>query len=153
MPEPELNVPSRDLLVIGYGNDLRGDDGVGRKVAEAVAELNLPRVRVIMDHQLAPEMSDPVSQASLVIFVDAAVDATEVQLRKLEPAPTGRILTHAPDPRAVLALARDVFGHCPEAWWLTIPIAKMDFSTELSPLAQSGLRMAVEKIKALAGAR
>jgi hydrogenase maturation protease len=149
MSEPDLNPSRRDLLVIGYGNDLRGDDGVGRKVAEAVAELNLPGVRIITDHQLAPEMSDPVSQARLVIFVDAAVDATEVQLRKLEPAATGRILTHAPDPRAVLALARDVFGRCPEAWWLTIPIQSMEFGEELTPLARQGFARAIEEIRRL----
>ena len=32
------------ILVIGYGNTLRGDDGVGPKVAEAVAALALPGV-------------------------------------------------------------------------------------------------------------
>jgi hypothetical protein len=33
--------------VIGYGNTLRGDDGIGPAVAEAVAALGLPGVRVI----------------------------------------------------------------------------------------------------------
>ena len=28
---------THDLLVIGYGNTLRGDDGLGPRVAEAVA--------------------------------------------------------------------------------------------------------------------
>ena len=67
------------------------------------------------------------------MFVDAAVDAPkEVQLRKLEPSETTQLMAHAADPRTMLALARDVFGHCPEAWWLTIPAVKLDFS-EFSP--------------------
>jgi hydrogenase maturation protease len=152
MSEPGANALNCDLLVIGYGNTLRGDDGVGQKTAEAITALHLPGVQVITDHQLAPEMSDPVSKARRVIFVDAAVDTTEVQFRKIEAAPTGRILTHAADPRTVLGLARDVFGHCPEAWWLTIPIESMAFSEELSPLAQRGLAKAVGEIRRLANA-
>ena len=113
---------SRDFLVIGYGNELRGDDGVGPKVAAAVEALHLPGVRTLICQQLSPEHAEPVSQARLVVFVDAAVDAPrEVQFRKLEPAGSSQLMAHAADPRTMLALARDVFGHCPEAWWLTIP--------------------------------
>jgi Ni,Fe-hydrogenase maturation factor len=49
----------------------------------------------------------------------------------------------------LLALARDVFDHAPQAWWLTIPVVKLDFSEELSPEVQCGLAEAVEKIQAL----
>ena len=35
------------LLVIGYGNTLRRDDGVGPRVAEAVEGLRLAGVRTI----------------------------------------------------------------------------------------------------------
>jgi len=34
-----------DYLIIGYGNTLRGDDGAGPRVAEAVAGWGLPNVR------------------------------------------------------------------------------------------------------------
>ena len=81
---PEL--PS-GLLIIGYGNTLRRDDGVGPKVAEAVAALALPGVRALAYPLLTPELAEAVSQARVVIFVDAAVDAPRgVQLRKLAPA-------------------------------------------------------------------
>ena len=73
-----------ELLIIGYGNTLRRDDGVGPRVAEAVGKMNLPGVRTLICQQLSPEHADPVSQADIVIFVDAAVDAPrEVQLREL----------------------------------------------------------------------
>jgi hydrogenase maturation protease len=143
--------PSTSLLVIGYGNTLRGDDGIGPKVAEAIDALDLPGVRALTAPLLTPELADPISQAHTVIFVDAAVDAPrEVQLRKLEPAETSQIMAHAADPRTMLALARDVFGHTPEAWWLTIPAEKLDFSEELSALAQTGLVAAVRQIRDVA---
>ena len=138
------------FLVIGYGNTLRGDDGVGPRVAEAIEKLNLPGVRTLICQQLSPEYADPVSRAHTVIFVDAAVDAPkEVQLRKLEPGESSQLMAHAADPRTMLALARDVFGHAPQAWWLTIPAVKLDFSESLTPEAQRGFAEAVEKIREL----
>jgi Ni,Fe-hydrogenase maturation factor len=58
-------------------------------------------------------------------------------------------MAHAADPRTMLALARDVFGHAPQAWWLTIPAVKLDFSETLTPEAQRGFAEAVEKIQEL----
>src|ERR1017187_2234919 len=147
---PERQKTPAGLLVIGYGNTLRGDDGVGPRVADAVAALNLPGVRTLVCPMLTPELADPISQARVVIFVDAAVDAPkEVQLRKLEPNETSQLMAHAADPRTMLALARDVFGHAPQAWWLTIPAVKLDFSETLTPEAQRGFEEAVKKIQEL----
>jgi hydrogenase maturation protease len=139
-----------DVLVIGYGNTLRGDDGVGPRVAEAVGQLHLPGVRTLICPLLTPELADPISRVGRVIFVDAAVDAPRtVQWRKLEPKASSQLMAHAADPCTMLALARDVFGHVPEAWWLTIPAVELGFSEELTPAAQQGLAEAVEKIQAL----
>ncbi len=138
------------LLVIGYGNTLRGDDGVGPRVAEAVGALRLPGVRTLICQQLSPEHAAPISLAQTVIFVDAAVDAPqEVQLRRLTPNDSSQLLAHAADPRTMLALSRDVFGQVPQAWWLTIPAANLEFGEELTPEAQRGVNEAVAKIQAL----
>jgi hydrogenase maturation protease len=136
------------LLVIGYGNTLRGDDGVGPRVAESVGNLRLPGVRTLICQQLSPEHAAPIAQAEKVIFVDAAVAAPrKVQFLELTPGDTSQLMAHAADPRTVLALARDVFGHAPKAWWLTIPAEKMEFSEELTPIAQRGCAEAVKKIQ------
>ena len=140
----------QNFLVIGYGNTLRGDDGVGPKVVEAIEALHLPNVRTLVYQQLSPEHAEPISQAGVVIFVDAATDAPrEVQLRKLEPSGTSQLMAHAADPRTMLALARDVFGHAPEAWWLTIPVETLGFGDTLSPIAQRGLEQAMREIQKL----
>ena len=141
-----------DFLVIGYGNTLRSDDGVGAKVAAAVAELATPSVAVLVLHQLTPELAETISEARAVIFVDAAVDAsTEVQMRQLAPAEGAQLMAHAADPRSLLAFARQLFGRCPPAWWLTIPVENLEFGEELSPLARRGFQTALEKIRTLAG--
>ncbi|HOX57696.1 MAG TPA: hydrogenase maturation protease [Candidatus Paceibacterota bacterium] len=143
--EPELPAA---LLVIGYGNTLRRDDGVGPRVAETVASLALPGVRALVCPLLTPELAEAVSEARLVIFVDAAVDAPrQVQMRKLLPAASSQIMAHAASPATLLAVARDVFGHAPEAWWLTIPVEDIGIGEELSPLAQRGFEHAVAEVK------
>ena len=147
----ERRVPvEAEFLVIGYGNTLRCDDGVGPRVAEAVGQMNLPGVRTLACHQLSPEHADLVSRARKVIFVDAAMDEMDgVKFRLLAPGDTTQLMAHAADPRTLLALARDVFGRAPEAWWLTIPAAELKFGEGLSPGAVAGFQIAIEKIQAL----
>jgi hydrogenase maturation protease len=141
----------RSLLVIGYGNELRSDDGVGAKVAAAVADWDLPRVRTLVRHQLAPELAEPISNAGSVVFVDASADASsQVELRQIKPAGSAQIMAHAADPRLLLNLAKKLFGYCPPAYWLTIPIESIAFGEGLSPRAQKGMEIALEKIRLLA---
>ncbi len=140
-----------ELLVIGYGNSLRRDDGVGPRVAEAIEALNLPGVQTLVCQLLSPEHADPISRARRVIFVDAAVDRIDgVHFRKLEPGETSQLMAHAADPRTMLALSRDVFGRVPEAWWLTIPAIHLGFGTDYSSAAEAGFHSAVAEIKRLA---
>jgi len=98
-------------------------------------------------------MADQISLADQVIFVDAAVDSSELQMRELLPAPTAQIIAHAPDPKTMLALARDVFGHCPTAWWLTIPVSNIDIGESLTALGVEGFEAAIEKIRVVAESR
>jgi hydrogenase maturation protease len=139
-----------DLLIIGYGNTLRRDDGVGPRAVAAVEELRLPGVCTIACPQLTPEMADPLSRAGAAVFVDAAVDHPgQMRLCRLFPSGSSQILAHTADPSVLLALARDAFGRAPEAWMLTIPAEALGFGEELSPTATRGIRKAVRALRAL----
>jgi hypothetical protein len=59
-------------------------------------------------------------------------------------------MTHAANPASLLALTRQVFGRCPPASWLTIPVLDVDFGEQISPLARDGFNVALEKIRSLA---
>lgn len=140
-----------DLLIIGYGNTLRRDDGVGPAVADAVAALELPGVKSLACPLLAPELAADLADAKSVIFVDAAVDSPrEVQLRPLAPADSSQIMAHAADPRTMLALARDVFGHAPAAWCLTIPVEDLAIGEGFSTRTQNGFEIALREIRRIA---
>ena len=136
------------LLVIGYGNTLRNDDGVGPRVAEALETLRLPGVNTLSCPLLAPEVAEPVARAERVVFVDAAVDGPcEVRFRKLSPAGSSQVMAHAASPDTILALARDLFGHAPNAWLLTIPVVDLAIGDQLSSPAQVGVETAIQKLK------
>ena len=144
--------PSASGLVIGYGNTLRSDDGVGPRVAERVEALQLAGVTTLTCGLLTPELADPISRVDRVVFVDASLEArSDVELRALCPSASAQVMAHAADPRSLLALSRDVFGHAPEAWWLTIPVENLSFGEQLSGLAERGYADALEAICGLVG--
>ena len=61
----------QQILVIGYGNPLRGDDGFGSLAANNVEERQIPGVEVIVSHQLNPELAAFLSESGHAIFLDA----------------------------------------------------------------------------------
>jgi len=141
------------FLVIGYGNTLRSDDGVGQLVATEVARWELPLVYSLAVHQLAPELVEKIKIAERVIFVDAipaSEEANVVQVHPLEPVTTGNfLLGHTSDPQALLALSQAVYRYAPPAWLITIPTINFDLGETLSPIAEQGVVTALQKIRLL----
>ena len=139
------------ILVIGYGNPLRGDDGIGPRVAEAIATVNYPAVRVWSVVQLVPELAADLAEAGVVIFVDARMDSGHraVELEPLADEGIGDWGAHNADPRVLLALTRAVYGRAPEAWWLTVPGREFDLGEGLSAAAEEGARQGIARIRKL----
>lgn len=128
-------------LVIGYGNDLRGDDAAGQRTAARVDAWRLPGVAVRALPQLTPELAEPLAAADRAVFLDAhpASSGTAIRVHRLRhAAPTARP-AHTSDPAGLLALAQTAFGRSPEAWWITIPATDFSFGAPLSALAERGM--------------
>lgn len=106
------------VLIIGYGNPLRCDDGLAWHAASELARLNLGKdVEVLTRHQLTPELALPVSQAETVLFLDASrIGAPgEIASRPVKPQSTSVVFTHDCTPEGILLLAEQLYGSCPEA--------------------------------------
>jgi hydrogenase maturation protease len=140
-----------NFLIIGYGSTLRGDDGVGPRVVEEIERQTWPGVTTLPCHQLTPELADPIASARMVVFVDASLDEglDGVRLEPVAPAPAHQVMVHTASPATLLHLARSVFGRCPGAWLVSIPVSEMGIGEELSPRAQRGVEEAVRHIAAL----
>ena len=63
-------------LVIGIGNTLRGDDGVGWWLAQR-AERWRPAVQVRVVQQLTPELAAELAPVNRVLFIDAWLGPAE----------------------------------------------------------------------------
>jgi len=154
-----LKKVSTTLLVIGYGNALRGDDRVGMAIAETIETWNLPGVKTVAAHQLFPELAEALSQTESAIFVDALTPSpdgnnpTELQIRDLtaelqESIPVTGLGSHSFDPLTLLRLAEMLYGRAPShAWLLMVPAVEMEFSEELSDVAQAGMEQALEWVR------
>ncbi len=141
------------ILVLGCGNELRGDDGLGPAIAEAIAALQLPHVECLAVHQLVPELAERLAAARLVVFVDARHGPAEeaVRVARIEPGEVAESLTHRADPRALLALAQAVYGRAPEAWLVAVVGQDFDFGEGLSLSALANVLVARDRIAAVIG--
>ena len=59
-------------IIVGFGNDLRGEDAFGVNVISELQKLNLENTKFISTFQLTPELSLELKEASKLIFIDAA---------------------------------------------------------------------------------
>ncbi len=131
-----------DILIIGYGNPGRQDDGLGPALAEAVERLGLPGVSVDSDYQLTVEHAEMAARHRVVVFADATTDAGEsFTWRRIEPHGAGiRFSSHHLAPADVLTLARDLFSAEPEGYLLAMRGRRFgELEAGLSAEAQAAL--------------
>ena len=134
------------ILVIGYGNDLRSDDGAGRWVAEQIDALELPDVEARSIMQLTPEVSLDIVDRRWVVFVDASVETEVLKVDEIVPTPGSTVMTHHGDPASLLAVSALV-GQPPErATLVSIPARNLEMGSGFSPPAEQATRTAVDLI-------
>jgi hydrogenase maturation protease len=145
-------------LVIGIGNPLRGDDGVGALLAEQAAVLTAADpagpVAVRCMQQLTPELAAELARLQRVLFIDAwpAPAGAAPQLQPLSPAGAAAGTSaaagadsHRLEPAALLAVSQALYGRAPEAQLLLVPATAFDHGTALS----AELRAALPQARAL----
>ncbi|MCP9820418.1 hydrogenase maturation protease [Synechococcus sp. Cruz-9H2] len=132
-------------LVIGIGNPLRGDDGVGWHLAGTLADrsdrTDPSDLTALMVHQLTPELAADLVDRSGVLFIDAwlaaAADpagAARPQLRPVPSAATGPGSgSHHLEPGALVALADLLFDSRPAATILLVPAFAFPHGPAMSP--------------------
>lgn len=134
-----------EAIAIGYGNELRSDDGIGQRVAKA---LHLSNVKSLAVHQLTPELAEALANADLAVFIDACFmsESSQVQVQLLSPESFKFISGHTADPRSLLALTQAIYGRCPPAWWIKVPGVNFELGYSLSSIAEMGVAIALKKI-------
>ena len=159
-------------LVIGYGNVLRGDDGVGLEVARLLEARHLEEVEVRAVGQLQIEWAAEWVKYDRVIMIDAALAGPPVTLRRLPRAESGSgaatkqneresardpislnwspaavgTLPHEMAPETLLQLASALYGNAPEVYICEIRGESFEFGYRLTPSVREAAKEAVEQI-------
>lgn len=152
----------KKLLLLGYGNPDRQDDGVAWHILRAVTEkLSLPapasyeedfpedpRLELGFSLQLAPEMAEDISIYEYVCFIDAHTGniPEPVRLIPVESEFQASPFTHHLTPQSLLSMCDAIYGKKPQATLLSVLGHRFLFSRELSEETTALVPQAVELI-------
>ncbi len=142
-------------LVIGVGNPLRGDDGVGAAVARAVAHVE--RVWALAVTQLTPELGEALAAAPLAVIVDARVDLPpgsihQERLTGTEARRHAAVLGHHLAPAQLVDLTRLAYGWVPPVFVVGVGACDFDRIGALSGPVAAAVPDAAAIVSALLSA-
>ncbi len=150
-----------NVLVIGCGNPVRSDDGLGWHAARALArrwgaearfladnQVELGEVELMVCQQLTMDLVEKLPGARRVIFIDAAARGTPgvVTREAVAPETPQNLVSHQFDPSTLLAAARALYGQAPEAVVFSVAAQSFDYSEELSPEVAAALPELVRQV-------
>lgn len=136
------------ILISGYGNPGRQDDGLGPILIEKLEADNLSGIELDSNYQLNIEDAYDMAEAKVVFFVDASIDCKEpFEFNKLDAESTITFTTHSMAPGSVLALCQEVFNADVEAWVLAIRGYEWEFDAPMTAKAKSNLEAAYSFIR------
>jgi hydrogenase maturation protease len=150
-----MNDRSPKILLIGYGNPGRLDDGLGPALAAAVECRQPAGVTVDSDYQLTVEAAAAVAEHDAVIFADAATSGpAPFSFVRIEPELSASFSTHSVLPPAVLGLAKELFGRDVPGYCLGIRGYEFnEYREELSAPARANLAAALEFVTSVLNTR
>lgn len=143
------------ILIIGYGNPSRRDDGVGLVIINGLRQrlgLSLltdnddgygdlgQAVDTLFLQQLMPELAETLAAYDRVFFVDAHVGLYPEIVRRVvvtanaDPA----IVSHHVKPAALLEIAGRLYGRSPQAELVSVLGQDFNFGFALSPATAAG---------------
>jgi hydrogenase maturation protease len=151
------------VLIVGYGNPYRRDDGVAYHVINRIRQqqgktvlsqdedgmddLGHP-IDTLMQHQLLPELAPLLAEYQTIVFVDAHTAACPdpVRVVPVEPQYGFHAVTHHISPSMLLELTRASQGVTPVSWLVSIRGDDFDFGDFLSPACERAIPEAVTQI-------
>jgi hydrogenase maturation protease len=142
---------SKKIIVIGYGNPSRSDDGLGWHAAKRLSEeSSSSQLEILTLHQLTPDLAEPLSRAARVVFIDASVEGEPATLRSRRVGPGGpppSAFGHHLTPDTLIALSGVLYGRAPEAFAFSVTGVSFDFGDTLSPGVEAVLPLMIEQVR------
>ncbi len=139
------------VLIIGHGNPLRTDDGLGWRLAEELERAHPgAEVQILKCQQLDPELADELSRVEHVIFVHSTTNgpAGTIASREIRPV-SNQGEAHYLDAPALLARAQELYGKCPQALVVSVTGECFGFGRELSPIVETSFPVVLNRVQML----
>jgi hydrogenase maturation protease len=134
-------------LVIGYGNTLRSDDGIGVWIADRIDALHLSNVDVRTYHQLQLERVPDLIEFEQVILVDAGLSGEPIAVRRCNPSLALPSSTdHNVSPEILQQLALELYDVSIEIHLYTVRGECFDFGSTFSPAVKDRANYALAMI-------
>jgi hydrogenase maturation protease len=142
----------KKILIYGYGNPGRQDDGLGIMLVERLEQWSLTNqinyVFFDANYQLNIEDALTISKYDMVIFVDASVEEIEsVQLTRVVASQKTEFTMHAMAPAFILHLCQTLYGKFPYTYLLHIKGYEFDFLGDISQSAEKNLAEGIDLLK------
>ena len=142
------------ILVYGYGNPGRQDDGLGvelvQRLEEWAAQSGLKNLAFENNYQLNIEDAEAISHQDLVFFADASEeDIKDFCLSEVDGKAKLSFTTHAASPGYIVKLCRELFQKNPHVWLLHIKGYEWDFREGISKRGMQNLEKALDYMKGL----
>ncbi|HXK88758.1 MAG TPA: hydrogenase maturation protease [Thermosynergistes sp.] len=141
------------VLVLGYGNPYRRDDGLGPLLAERVAQwlASLGEAAELwVGQQLLPELAEELVNHDVAIFCDASAvpleDGFLLEELDISSDPEGLTL-HSVSPQWLLGLAQSLAGRMPKACLLSVEGESFDFREGLTPRCEERAKAALQRFQ------
>jgi hydrogenase maturation protease len=140
------------ILIYGYGNPGRQDDGLGILMTERIEEwiktTNLQHVDIDSNYQLNIENAAEIAGYDIVIFIDASKeDIDSFKYDEVQPSSKVEFSMHSVSPSFVLNLSRQIHDKAPEVYLLHLKGYEWEFMKEVSEPALRNLEKAEAFLK------
>lgn len=136
----------KKILIYGYGNPGRQDDGLGVLLADQmevwIQENDIDFIDFDSNYQLNIEDALAISEYEMVIFADASVeDIQNFIIDKVEPQQKTEFTMHAMSPEFVLHLCQSLYDKYPQVYLMHIKGYEFEFMDPLTKKAKRNLEL------------
>ncbi len=141
----------KKILIYGYGNIGRQDDGLGVLLASDMEELMLKygiySIDVESNYQLNIEDALTISHYDIVFFADTTMDDSKaVDMQPVVASAQTEFTMHAMKPEFVLHLCESLYNVSPETYLITMHGFEFEFGMPVTEQAAKNLKIAINML-------
>jgi hydrogenase maturation protease len=141
------------VLIVGYGNTLRSDDGLGWHAAERLADdPRFADVEVVQRHQLTPELALDISDAAVVVLIDASSELPpgELTVKRVERASgASNHWSHHLSPATLVSLSHELYGRASDVYIVSCGVQSVEMGDRLTPEVEAVLPKVIDAVAGL----